>query len=181
MPVIKRYTNRKMYDIDNGRYVTLDEIGDMVRRGEEVRVVDHVTGADLTAITFSQIIFENQKKIGRLLPENLLRTMIKGGGDALDGLRDGFSALLDPEQAINNGINLKIDRLVRQGLLPEEEAQRIRKLLLTTQVKQQATPPAQPQESVEEPAVTASEIEEAQRMLDEIERKIEELNQKKTV
>ena len=54
--VVKRYTNRKLYDKQESRYVTLEEIARLVREGEDVGVIDNETEEDLTAVTFAQII-----------------------------------------------------------------------------------------------------------------------------
>lgn len=85
--VIKRYGNRKLYDTHASRYVTLNGIADLVRAGEDVRVVDNETGEDLTAVTFAQIIFEQQKKPRPLLQLPVLRWLIQQGGEALQELR----------------------------------------------------------------------------------------------
>ncbi len=62
MRTIKRYANRKLYDVQESHYVTLDKLASLVRQGEEIRVVDHVAGRDLTAATLAQIIFEEEKR-----------------------------------------------------------------------------------------------------------------------
>lgn len=85
--IIKRYGNRKLYDTQASRYVTLEGIADLVRAGEDVRVVDNETGEDLTAVTFAQIIFEEQKKPRPLLQLPVLRWLIQQGGEALHELR----------------------------------------------------------------------------------------------
>ena len=54
--VIKRYSNRKLYDTQESRYVTLEEIEEMIRGGKEISVVDASTGEDLTSVTLAQII-----------------------------------------------------------------------------------------------------------------------------
>jgi polyhydroxyalkanoate synthesis repressor PhaR len=66
MRMIKRYPNRKLYDTEQSRYITLEKLATLVRSGEEIRVVGHRSGADLTAATFAQIIFEEEKKTPRL-------------------------------------------------------------------------------------------------------------------
>jgi polyhydroxyalkanoate synthesis repressor PhaR len=66
--VIKRYSNRKLYDTQSSRYVTLEQIADLVRGGEDVRIVDNNTKEDLTSITLAQIIFEEEKKQKSFLP-----------------------------------------------------------------------------------------------------------------
>jgi polyhydroxyalkanoate synthesis repressor PhaR len=63
---IKRYANRKLYDTRESRYVTLEHIAAMVRAGDDVRVVDNTTQADLTTATLAQIIFEEEKATPRL-------------------------------------------------------------------------------------------------------------------
>lgn len=84
MPVIKRYPNRKLYDTEAKAYVTLDEITEMIRAGKDVHVVDHETGDDLTTLTLSQIILEQEKKSAGFLPRSLLTSLIRTGGDTLD-------------------------------------------------------------------------------------------------
>ena len=59
--VIKRYANRKLYDTRDSKYVTLDRIAELVRNGEEVKVVDNRTKRDLTKVTLAQIIYEEQR------------------------------------------------------------------------------------------------------------------------
>jgi len=59
--VIKRYANRKLYDTQDSKYVTLDRIAELVRNGEEVRVLDNKSQKDLTKVTLAQIIYEEQK------------------------------------------------------------------------------------------------------------------------
>src|SRR5258706_8911140 len=75
---IKRYANRKLYDTRDSRYVTLDHIAAMVRAGDDVRVIDNTTRADLTTATLAQIIFEEEKKTPRLSVAGL-RKIIQGG------------------------------------------------------------------------------------------------------
>lgn len=74
---IKRYANRKLYDTRDSRYVTLDHIAAMVRAGDDVRVVENTTRADLTTATLAQIIFEEEKKTPRLSVAGL-RKIIQG-------------------------------------------------------------------------------------------------------
>jgi polyhydroxyalkanoate synthesis repressor PhaR len=84
--VIKRYGNRKLYDTETSRYITLDRIAEMVRGGDDLRIVDNRTGEDLTALTFAQIIFEEQKRKNALLDLPVLRWIIQRGGAAVQEL-----------------------------------------------------------------------------------------------
>jgi polyhydroxyalkanoate synthesis repressor PhaR len=146
MPVIKRYTNRKLYNTDAGCYVTLNQIGEMVRNGEEVHVVDYVTGADLTALTYSQILFDAEKRIGSLLPLSLLSVLIRGGEHAWEGIRSGLSTLIDPDQLVKKELRSRLDTLVKEDRLSSTEAQRFYDLLLSIkrdEVVSQETPISQ--------------------------------------
>lgn len=129
MPVIKRYSNRKLYDTDAKHYVTLEDLADFIRKGEEVQVVDHNTGEDLTSLTLLQVIFEEEKKMGVLFPQVFLTRMIRAGGDTVNALR-GRLASLDPFQVVDDEIHRRIQMLANQGRVTSEEANRIEDLLV---------------------------------------------------
>jgi polyhydroxyalkanoate synthesis repressor PhaR len=77
--VIKRYSNRKLYDTQESRYVTLEELEEMIRAGREIRVLDAATGENLTSVTLAQIILENERAHRATLPTTLLHQLIKHG------------------------------------------------------------------------------------------------------
>jgi polyhydroxyalkanoate synthesis repressor PhaR len=80
--LVKKYGNRRLYDTEHSRYVRLDEIADRIRAGADVQVVDAGSGADLTAPTLAQIIFED-RNAARLLPVPLLLQLIRMGEEPL--------------------------------------------------------------------------------------------------
>jgi len=80
--VVKKYGNRRLYDTEASRYVTLEEVEARVRRGDDVEVIDAKTGRDLTQATYAQIILES-RGAARLLPVPLLRQLIRMGDDAV--------------------------------------------------------------------------------------------------
>ncbi len=84
--VIKRYANRKLYDTKSSQYVTLDQIAQMIRTGEEVRVLDNSTKDDLTSVTLAQIIFEEEKRQKSFIPLQAMRHLIQSGGASLQEL-----------------------------------------------------------------------------------------------
>jgi polyhydroxyalkanoate synthesis repressor PhaR len=84
--LVKRYSNRKLYDTSESRYVTLDEIARWVKAGEEVRIVENESGEDLTAVTFAQIILEEERKRNGFLSLPVLRNLIQHGEAALQNL-----------------------------------------------------------------------------------------------
>jgi polyhydroxyalkanoate synthesis repressor PhaR len=78
MRLIRRYSNRKLYDTKDSRYVTLEQVAEFVRGGDEIRVLDNVTERDVTAAKLAQIIFEEEKR-GPRLPVEQLRQIIREG------------------------------------------------------------------------------------------------------
>ncbi|MCB9565648.1 MAG: hypothetical protein H6710_00200 [Myxococcales bacterium] len=80
--LVKKYGNRRLYDTETSRYVTLEEIAERVHHGEELRVVDAKTGHDLTQVTLAQIILEG-RGAAKLLPVPLLKQLVRMRDDAL--------------------------------------------------------------------------------------------------
>jgi polyhydroxyalkanoate synthesis repressor PhaR len=74
--IIKKYGNRRLYDTAASRYVNLEEIADLIRKGADVQVVDAKTGEDLTRATLTQIIADDAKDKPAGLPLELLRQLI---------------------------------------------------------------------------------------------------------
>jgi polyhydroxyalkanoate synthesis repressor PhaR len=102
--VIKRYSNRKLYDTQDSRYVTLQQIGEMVRRGEDVQIIDNKSKDDITEVTLALIISEDLKNKPRSVPLGTLRTLIQERGErVLSSLREGpFGRLIpgDEEEGV---------------------------------------------------------------------------------
>jgi polyhydroxyalkanoate synthesis repressor PhaR len=97
--VIKRYSNRKLYDTKDSRYVTLLQIAEMVRVGEEVQIIDNNTKEDLTEVTLAQIIYEEQKQkaSSRNVPLQTLKELIHQRTEkVLSDLREGPIGRLIP-------------------------------------------------------------------------------------
>ncbi len=90
MPIlIKRYANRKLYNTQTSRYITLKGISELLEAGGEVRVIDNETGDDITNVALSQILVDRERE-GRKVPPSLLTDLFQRGGDALYGaLRRG--------------------------------------------------------------------------------------------
>jgi polyhydroxyalkanoate synthesis repressor PhaR len=95
--IIKRYSNRKLYDTKDSRYVTLLQIAEMVRAAEEVQIIDNNTKDDLTEITLAQIIYEEQKAHSRNVPLQTLKELIHARTEkVLHDLREGPIGRLIP-------------------------------------------------------------------------------------
>lgn len=107
--VVKKYANRRLYNTGTSSYVTLEDLGDMVRRGEDFVVYDAKSGEDLTRSVLIQIIFEQESKGQNLLPVNFLRQLIRFYGDSMQALVPGYldqsiQALTKEQDKIRTGM-----------------------------------------------------------------------------
>ncbi|GAB4548770.1 MAG: polyhydroxyalkanoate synthesis regulator DNA-binding domain-containing protein [Anaerolineae bacterium] len=131
MRVIKRYSNRKLYDTTTRQYITLEGIATLIRQGEEVQVVDHITGDDLTALTLTQIILEQERKKGGYLPRAVLTGLVRAGGDTLASLSRMLVSPGDLLRQVDEVIEQRLQDLLKRGELAEEEFRRLRDRLLS--------------------------------------------------
>jgi polyhydroxyalkanoate synthesis repressor PhaR len=131
MAVIKRYPNRKLYDTEAKQYITLEGIADLIRHGQEVRVVDHATGEDLTAVVLTQIIAEQEKRRTGFLPQAVLTGLIRSGGETLATLQRTLASSLELLHQADEEIEARIQALITRGELAEEEGHRLREKLLS--------------------------------------------------
>jgi polyhydroxyalkanoate synthesis repressor PhaR len=116
--LIKRYGNRKLYDVEASRYVTLDGIRALVQAGADVRVVDNDSGEDLTRVTFAQIIYEAEKKTngvtsGLSLP--MLRRLVQFGDEAVRDLRRGVERGREALESVREAAGQRVQQLVGGG------------------------------------------------------------------
>jgi polyhydroxyalkanoate synthesis repressor PhaR len=80
--LIRKYENRRLYDVTNSRYVNLDDVARILKDGHDVRVVDAASGKDITRLILTQIIVEDAKAPDSAFPVDLLREMIVSSGRA---------------------------------------------------------------------------------------------------
>lgn len=84
---IKKYANRRLYNTGTSAYVTLEDLAEMVKRGEDFEVFDAKSGEDITRSVLTQIIFEQEGKGGQaLMPVTFLRQLIRFYGDSMQTL-----------------------------------------------------------------------------------------------
>ena len=81
--LLKKYANRRLYDTEQSKYVTLNEVAERIRSGQQVEVIDAKTKEDVTAFILTQIILEEAKGKKALLPVPLLHTIIQYGDNVL--------------------------------------------------------------------------------------------------
>jgi len=125
MITIKRYPNRKLYDTDAKQYITLAGIAQFIKEGHEVQVVDNVTGSDLTALTLTQIIYEQEKSEGGIFPRTLLANVIKTGGARISALQQSIPSPRMIIHMVDDEIRRRINYLVQQGEMVESDGRQL--------------------------------------------------------
>lgn len=103
--LIKRYESRKLYDTEESRYVSLDEISGWIRQGQEVKVMDNASGADVTSQTLTQIILDEGRRGTSFLPSELLHDLVRMGERAVS---TGFEQV---SSGVDRLVQASIDRL----------------------------------------------------------------------
>ncbi len=102
--VIKRYSNRKLYDTKGSTYVTLLQIAEMIRDGEDVQIIDNATKEDKTDVTLALIISEELRTKPRAIPLTTLKALIRHRGERiLSQLREGPIGKLMPRDGEEGG------------------------------------------------------------------------------
>jgi polyhydroxyalkanoate synthesis repressor PhaR len=103
--LIKRYESRKLYDTEESRYVSLEEIAAWVRAGQEVKVVDNGSSADVTSQTLTQVILEEGRKGTTLLPSELLHELVRLGERAV------HTGMEQVQSGVGRLVQASIDRI----------------------------------------------------------------------
>lgn len=111
--LLKKYSNRRLYDTEKSKYVTLEEVSEMIKAGNAVEIADAQTKEDVTAFVLTQIILEEAKKKNFLLPVPVLHLIIRYGDNALGEFMDKYL-----QKAIQNYLKYKkaFDEQMKQWL-----------------------------------------------------------------
>jgi polyhydroxyalkanoate synthesis repressor PhaR len=172
--VIKRYTNRKLYDTVESRYVTLDEIAEMIKAGGEVKVIDNRTKDDLTAVTLAQIIFEEEKKSARTSMKTLLGLIRQGGEVAQQMVGGAGGDLRERVDGLRKEAEQRVQHLLARG---QQTGEKARELVTASQEALSGL-----QKRLDERVRSAAEgihnLPEVKRQLEDIAKRIESLEKK---
>jgi len=132
MPIIKRYNNRKLYDTHAKRYVTLQDLAEMIRRGDDVIVLDHANGEDITSQIQAQIILEQERESGGGLPNTVFTNLIQASNQTIKQLRTTLLPL-DWTARLDSEIERRMQVLVERGEISPKQGMLILEKLLSVQ------------------------------------------------
>lgn len=118
--VIRKYANRRLYDTGTSAYITLDDLCDRVKQGEDFVVLDAKTGQDLTRQVLTQIIFEQETKGEQLLPTNFLRSVIRFYGNKMQPvlqhyLEASMKTFLNNQERMSGMVGKVMDKAAAEG------------------------------------------------------------------
>jgi polyhydroxyalkanoate synthesis repressor PhaR len=169
--VVKKYANRRLYDTASSAYVTLEDLGAMVKRGEDFVVQDARSGEDITRQVLTQIIVEEENRGESLLPIQFLRQLIRfygGGGPALlpSYLTMSLEAFSRQQETLREAFGAK----PASGYFEEQVRQN---MALFERTARMFTPfaPAPPQA----PETADAELDELKQRVEEMSRRLEKL------
>jgi polyhydroxyalkanoate synthesis repressor PhaR len=110
--VIKKYPSRRLYDTHNKCFLTIRQLGNMIRGGKNVTIIDNESGEDITKSVLTQVVMEAEKSNQDILPVNLLHQLIRSSGSAYKGVLDGVLAkgaktLQKAKEGVESSLHIK--------------------------------------------------------------------------
>jgi polyhydroxyalkanoate synthesis repressor PhaR len=133
MHLIKKYANRKMYDTSDKRYISRNQLAELIKKGEEVAIIDNRTGEDLTAAIVSQLIgMESQGKENDAAVSSrfLMQLLRKGGGTLTDYAKKYVSLWQGAFTMAEDEIDKLVNKLVKNKELSLSEGSRLKKEII---------------------------------------------------
>lgn len=129
--IVKKYQNRKLYDTKDSCYITLDDIATLIRKGEEVRVVDNKTKNDVTSVILTQILVDQEKSAKSTLPQTMLRDIIRRGKGSVSDFIQRYVVLGAPSTEVKElEAQRYIDQLTTRGDITKIEGKALLKNVL---------------------------------------------------
>ena len=131
MHTIKKYTNRKMYDTHDKRYVTMAQLSELIKQGAEVMVIDNRTGEDITTAIISQLIGRDNKEKDKAVSSQLLMQLLrKGGGTLTDYAKKYMSLWQGAFNMAEDEVSQLVNRLVKNKEISMSEAGKLKKEIM---------------------------------------------------
>jgi polyhydroxyalkanoate synthesis repressor PhaR len=188
--IIKKYANRRLYNTGTSTYVTLEDLADMVKAGEDFVVYDAKSGEDITRSVLTQIIFEQENKGQNLLPITFLRQLIRFYGDSIQNLIPTYldfsiESLVREQEKFRNQLasafgqnpfgSGALDALSDQVRRNREMFEQAMRMFLPFGG---GRPPSSPQPPSGEPAADKSDIEQLRKQLEEMQKRLDRMADK---
>ena len=114
--IIKKYPNRRLYDTEQSRYITLTKVKELVMAGTKFKVIDSNTAEDLTRAILLQIIMEEESHGKPIFTENSLAHLIRFYGGTVQGvfgqyLEESLSAFSNQQELFSSTAQAPIQNI----------------------------------------------------------------------
>ncbi|WGI22781.1 polyhydroxyalkanoate synthesis repressor PhaR [Amylibacter sp. IMCC11727] len=148
--LINRYASRRLYNTQTSEYVTLDEISELIKQGNDVEIRDRKTGEDLTRQFLLQIITEQESKGENVLPVNVLTGLVRSYSTAAQGmLPDFLSQSYEMFTQQQQSMMEKIPGMGAAGNWQKQQADMMQSMMAAWMPQMQNTGAATPKEEPE--------------------------------
>jgi polyhydroxyalkanoate synthesis repressor PhaR len=132
MRLIKKYANRKLYDTQAKQYIAQRRVAELIKKGEPVRVIDHVTGEDITAAVVSRLLGEeNTSENGDVstgIPTGILVQLLRKGSDTITDYAHKYTALFQSALTMaEDEVDGLVHRLLKNREITVAEARRLKR------------------------------------------------------
>jgi polyhydroxyalkanoate synthesis repressor PhaR len=127
MHIIKKYANRKLYDTTGKRYLTMAQLAELIKSGEEVSIIDNETGDDLTSAIVSQLLAREETSKDKSVPSHVLMQMLRKGRGTLFGYGKKYVSLWQSALTMSKDeIEKIVNSLVKEKELSESEGKNLK-------------------------------------------------------
>ena len=125
--MIKRYANRRLYDVQKKKTITLMDLAELIKAGEDVKVVDNKTKEDITLPTLFQILTQEAREWKDTMPSpKLVRELIlKGGGTMADAIKKAMIAGIGAMNVTREKVEELVDDLIKKGHLEKKDRAKV--------------------------------------------------------
>lgn len=132
MRIIKKYANRKLYDTHAKKHISRDKLAELIKKGEEVTVIDNRTGEDITVSIVSQLIgLDNPDTDKAVSPRLLMQLLRKGSGTVTDYAKKYVSLWQGAFNMAEDEIDKLVGRLVKSKELSKDEGSRLKNEIIS--------------------------------------------------
>jgi len=122
--LVKKYSNRRLYNTEKSAYITLQEMGQLIKKGHQIQVIDAETNEDVTAYILTQIILEEARQKNILLPTQVLHLIIQYGDNLLEEFfKNYFQQIINTYLTYKNSMDQQFRRWIDLGRNWSEMAQ----------------------------------------------------------
>lgn len=125
--IIKKYQNRRLYDLKTSRTITIKDLAKFIANGEEIKVIDNRTKKDITNVALAQVIFELEKnKKSEKKAVYTLKKVIDGGGAAMaDFAQKAVSESISVFSISKDKVKEIVDKMVKEGKIAREQGAKV--------------------------------------------------------